>query len=62
MLACDAEIIDLLMGLFRGAVFDHGRLPENCPLAFMGHFPSLMGRFPSLMGHFPEGLNGPFPS
>ena len=47
------SIIDLLMGLFRGAVFDHGGVPGNCPLA-------LMGRFPSLMGRFPECLNGPF--
>ena len=54
--------IDLLMGLFRGAVFDHGRAPENCPLALIGHFPSLliMGRFPTLMGRFPECLNGRF--
>ena len=28
-------IIDLLMGLFRGAVFHHGGVPENCPLALM---------------------------
>ena len=59
-----AIVIDLLMGLFRGAVFDHGGVPENCPLALMGRFPSfkLMGRFLSLMGLFPECLNGPFPS
>ena len=48
------------MGLVRGAVFDHGRVPENCPLALMGRFPSLMGRFPTLMGCFPECVNGPF--
>ena len=42
------------MGLFRGAVFDHGSVPENCPLASMGRFPSLMGRFPTLMGRFPR--------
>ena len=48
------------MGLFRGAVFHHGWVPENRPLALMGRFPSLMGRFPSLMGRFPECLNGPF--
>ena len=53
------QIIDLLMGLFRGAVFDHVGVPENCPLALMGRFPSLMGRFPTLMGRFPECLNGP---
>ena len=55
------------MGLFRGAVFHHGGVPENCPLALVGRFPSLMGRFPPLMGRFPplmgcfpECLNGPF--
>ena len=48
------------MGPFRGAVFHHGGVPENCPLALMGRFPSLMGRFPPLMGRFPECLNGPF--
>ena len=49
------------MGLFRGAVFHHGGVHENCPLALiMGRFPSLMGRFPTFMGRFPEGLNGPF--
>ena len=47
------------MGLFRGAVFQHGGVPENSPLALMGRFPSLMGRFPILMGRFPECLNGP---
>ena len=48
------------MGLFRGAVFHHGGVPENCPLALMGRFHSLMGRFPTLMGRCPECLNGPF--
>ena len=52
-------IIDLLMGLFRGAVFHHGGVPENCPLALMGRFPSSMGPFLTLMGRFPECLNGP---
>ena len=46
--------IDLLMGLFKGAVFDHGRLPENSPLALMGRFPSLMGLFSDLNGQFPR--------
>ena len=55
-----SQVIDLLMGLFRGAVFHHGGVPENCPLALMGRFPSLMGRFLTLMGRFPECLNGPF--
>ena len=56
-------IIDLLMGLFRGAVFRHGwgalkqpiKQPTETPtstLALMGRFPSLMGRFPTLMGRF----------
>ena len=44
------------------AVFHYAGVPENCPLAFMGRFPSLMGRFPTLRGRLPEGLNGPFPS
>ena len=35
------------MGLFRGAVFQHGGFP-------------LMGRLSTLMGRFPECLNGPF--
>ena len=55
-----SKIIDLLMGLFRGAVFRHSGVPENSPLSLMGRFPSLMGRFPTLMGRFPECLNGPF--
>ena len=59
------NFIDLLMGLFRGAVFRHvgGTLkqpikePTETPtstLALMGRFPSLMGRFPTLMGRFPD--------
>ena len=55
-----SNLIDLLMGLFREAVFHHGGGPENCSSAFMGRFPSSMGRFPSLMGRFLECLNGPF--
>ena len=58
-------LIDLLMGLFRGAVFRHvwGALkqpikePTETPtstLALMGRFPSLMGRFPTLMGRFTD--------
>ena len=54
------KIIDPLMGLFRGAVFHLTGVPENCPLALMGRFPSLMGRFLSLMGRFHKCLNGPF--
>ena len=30
---------DPFMGLFRGAVFLLGGVPENCPLALMGRFP-----------------------
>ena len=52
-LAKESDLIDLLMGLFRGAVFRHGGVPENSPLTLMGRFPSLMGRFPTLMGRFP---------
>ena len=50
------KIIDLLMGLFGGAVFHDGVCPKNCPLALMGRFPSLLGRPPSLMdmGRFPS--------
>ena len=44
--------IDLLMGVFRGAVFHHGGVPENSPLA--------LGAFPVLNGPFSD-LNGPFP-
>ena len=64
--------IDLLMGLFRGAVFRHGegalkqpiKQPTETPtstLALMDRFPSSMGRFPTLMGRFPDFvLSGPF--
>ena len=59
------RIIDLLMGLFRGAVFRHGggalkqpiKQPTETPtstLALMGRFPLLMGRFPTLMGRFTD--------
>ena len=57
--------IDLLMGLFRGAVFRHGggalkqpiKDPTETPtstLALMGRFPSLVSRFPTLMGVSPN--------
>ena len=59
------EIIDLLMGLFRGAVFRHGwggrkqpiKQPTDMPtstMVLMGRFPTLMGRFTNfiLRGHF----------
>ena len=57
------SLIDLLKGLFRGAVFRHGggalkqpiKEPTETPtstLALMGRFPLLMGRLPTLMGRF----------
>ena len=57
-------IIDLLMGLFRGAVLGHDggarkqriKQPTEMPTSTM----ALMGRFPSLMGPFSD-LNGAFP-
>ena len=42
------------MGLFRGAVFLHGVVPENSPLALMGRLPSLVGRFQPSMDRLPE--------
>ena len=59
----ESRLIDLLMGLFRGAVFRHGggarkqpiKQPTELPtstMALMGRFSSLMGRFPTLMGRF----------
>ena len=56
----DFSEMGLLMGLVRGAVFQHGTVSENSPLTLVGHFPSLMGRLPILVGRFPECLNGPF--
>ena len=67
-------LIDLLMGLFRGAVFRHGwgarkqpiKQPTGMPtstMALMGRFLSLMGRFPTLMGCFTNSvLRGRFAS
>ena len=63
------QIIDLLMGLFRGAVFRRGRGARKQPMkqptemptstmARMGRFPSLMGRFPSSMGVSPISSKG----
>ena len=56
-------VIDLFLGLFRGAVFHCGGLPKNNPfndqpcwaasLSLKGCFPPLVGHFPSLMGRFP---------
>ena len=68
------KFVDLLMGLFRGAVFHSGmgarkqpiKQPTELPtstMALMGRFPSLMGRFPTLVGRFPDfGLRGRFTS
>ena len=47
---------------FRAAIFKHGVVPENSPLAFMGGFASLMGRFPTSTGVSPSALMGRFPS
>ena len=55
------SLIDLFMGLLRGAVFHHGGVPENSPLALLGRFLSSMGRFPTLLGCFPTCLNGNSP-
>ena len=72
--ASNPKLIDLLMGLFRGAVFRYGggarkqpiKQPIETPtstMTLMGHFPSLMGRFRTLMGRFPDFvLRGRFPS
>ena len=69
-----SNVIDLLMGLFRGAVFYHGRDARKQPIkqpaemptstmALMGRFHSLMGRFPTLMGRFTDfALRGRFTS
>ena len=63
--AAIAIVIDLLVGLFRGAVFCHDgsarkqpiKPPTEMPtstMALMGRFPSLMGRFPTLMERFTD--------
>ena len=59
------NLIDLLMGLFRGAVFRQGggdrkqpiKQPTEMPtstMTLMGRFPSLMGRFPTLIGRLTD--------
>ena len=59
------HLIDLLMALFRGAVFCLAGGARKQPIkqridmptstmALMGRFPTLMGRFPTLMGRFPD--------
>ena len=58
-------IIDLLKGLFRGAVFRQGGGARKQPIkqstemptstmTLLGRFPCLMGRFWALMGRFPD--------
>ena len=60
-----SKLVDLLMGLFRGAVFRHGRGARKQPIkqptemptstmALMGRLLSLMGRFLTLMGRSPD--------
>ena len=48
--------IDLLMGLFRGAVFDHGPWwgARKLPISVNGAFPLLNGPFSLLNGPFPR--------
>ena len=45
-------IIDLLMGLFSGAVFQHGGVPRKQPINLDGPFPVLNGPFSDLDGPF----------
>ena len=54
------SLIDLFMGLFRGAVFQHGPVPKKQSINLNGPFPLLNGLFSDLNGPFPECLNGPF--
>ena len=44
------SIIEVLMGLFRGAVFHHGGGDRNQPIEQPTSTMASMGRFPSLMG------------
>ena len=57
-------LIDLLMGLFRGAVFRHGGGARKQPIKQPTEMPTstmaLMGRSPLLNGPFSD-LNGAFP-
>ena len=50
----DAFVIDLLVGLLRGAVFHHGGVPEKLPISVTGAFPLLNGLFSNLNGPFPR--------
>ena len=42
---------------WRGAVLHLSGVPEDCPLALMGRFPSLVGCFLTFMGRSPECLS-----
>ena len=58
-----SRIIDLLVGLFRGAVFHHGRDARKQPIEQPAEMPTstmaLMGPFPLVNGPFSD-LNGAF--
>ena len=54
------RVIDLLMGLVRGARSPLWRSARKLSISVNGRLPSLMSRFPTLMGRFPECLDGPF--
>ena len=47
-------LIDLFMGLFRGAVFDHGGVPKKRPISLNGAFCPLNGPFSDLNGPLPR--------
>ena len=49
-----SKIIDLLMGLFRGAVFQPWRGARKLPISVHGAFPLLDGPFSYLGGPFPR--------
>ena len=51
------QVIDLLMGLFGGAVVRHGGVPETPPINLNGPFSLLSGPFSDLIGPFAECLN-----
>ena len=48
------NLIDILMGLFRGAVFDHGWGARKLPISVNGAFPLLNGPFSDLNEPFPR--------
>ena len=51
---CPILAIDLFMGLFRGAVFHHGGVPEKKSISLNGAFLLLNGPFSDLNGPFPR--------